>query len=209
MKIAIIDYGMGNLASVQKACVSFGAKAEVAAHPRGLEGADKIILPGVGAFGEAMHQLERIGLAGAIKNKIREGILFLGICLGMQLLFERSQESRGVKGLGILKGRVARLQDNRIKIPHMGWNSIKISAKGGSASGGKNAILKGVRDNSYVYFCHSYYVSPVDKNVIAAVTDYGVKFASVIAKDNIFGIQFHPEKSQRVGLKILENFIKL
>lgn len=206
MKIAIIDYGMGNLASVQKACVSFGAKAEITAHPRGLEGVDKIILPGVGAFGEAMHQLERIGLAGAIKNKIREGILFLGICLGMQLLFERSQESKGVKGLGILKGKVARFQDNRIKVPHMGWNTIEIRK---SKFENRNVLLKNMRDDSYVYFCHSYYVEPKDKTIVRGTTDYGVKFASLIAKDNIFGIQFHPEKSQMVGLKILENFINL
>ncbi|MDP1853253.1 MAG: imidazole glycerol phosphate synthase subunit HisH [Candidatus Omnitrophota bacterium] len=206
VKIAIIDYGMGNIASVRKACIHFGASAGVVTRPKELGRVDKIILPGVGAFGDAMRQLTKMGLDSEIEEKISAGMPFLGICLGMHLLFEKSEESKGVKGLGILKGRVVKFKGMEIKVPHMGWNQIKIKYQ---KSNIKNAVLKGVKDNSYVYFCHSYYVAPVDKNIVAATTDYGGKFASVIAKDNIFGIQFHPEKSQRTGLKILEDFIKL
>lgn len=206
MRIAIIDYGMGNIASVRKACVKFGASVTIVSGLKELDGVDKIILPGVGAFGDAMRQLTKMGLDSAIKEKILSGVPFLGICLGMHLLFERSQESKGVKGLGILKGEALRFKDKKIKVPHMGWNNIQIKSQ---KAKGKNTILKGVKDNSYAYFCHSYYVEPKDKTIVAAMTDYGGEFASVIAKDNIFGIQFHPEKSQRTGLKILEDFIKL
>lgn len=213
MRIAIVDYGMGNIASVKKACVHFGASARVVTKPKELGMADKIILPGVGAFGDAMRQLTKMGLGSAIKEKILSGVPFLGICLGMHLLFEKSQESKGVKGLGVLGGEVTRFKDTclpagrkKLKVPHMGWNNIQVKSQ---KAKGKNTILKGVKDNSYVYFCHSYYVKPKDKTIVAAETDYGGKFASIIAKDNIFGIQFHPEKSQSTGLKILEGFIKL
>lgn len=204
VRIAILDYGMGNIASVKKACVHFGASVKVVAKPNELDRVDKIILPGVGAFGDAAAELRKNGLFEPIQKKISSGMPFLGICLGMHLLFERSEESKGVKGLGILKGKVVRFQSKAIKIPHMGWNNIQFKRQNAK---GKNVILKGINNDSCVYFCHSYYVKPQGKNVIVATTDYGVEFASVIARDNIFGIQFHPEKSQAIGLRILKNFL--
>lgn len=208
--IAIIDYGMGNIGSVRSAinaCVRFGGSVRIAIASEGenLKKVDKIILPGVGAFGDAVTELKKNGLDEAIKERILSGVPFLGICLGLHLLFERSDESKGVKGLGILEGKVSRLKGKNIKVPHIGWNNIKLRTKNSEL---RTKILRNVRENAYVYFCHSYYAIPKDKDIIAATTDYGIKFASVITKGNIFGIQFHPEKSQKVGLKILENFIR-
>ena len=201
VKIAVIDYGMGNLGSVVKACNSFGADTRIIANAQDFDTADKIILPGVGAFGDAATELKKRSLDKLIKDKIKQGLLFLGICLGMHLLLDSSQEAPGEAGLGLIPGQVVKFKDEGIKVPHIGWNQIE--------KNGDNPLLKAIEDKSYVYFCHSYYVCPDDKGIIITTTDYGAKFASIISKDNIFGIQFHPEKSQKTGLKILENFIKL
>lgn len=200
--VGIIDYGMGNIHSVQKAIESLGAKTTVTNKPEELSKCDKIVLPGVGAFADAISEMHRQGLISAVIGAIKHKRIFLGICLGMQLLFESSQESDGVKGLGVLKGEVKKFIPGRgLKVPHMGWNQLKIT--------GTCPLLKGLPENPYVYFCHSYYPQPQDKAVVAANTDYGINFASVVWQDNLFGMQFHPEKSQAVGLKILKNFVEL
>ncbi len=204
--IAIIDYGMGNLRSVQKALEASGGKTKVVASGRALRGADKIVFPGVGAFRDAMSELKKRVFIGAIKEAIAEGKPFLGLCLGLQLLFEESEEGGRVKGLGLLAGRVKRFRfrGTGLKVPHMGWNEIKIKNKFKNLK-----ILKNIPDGSFMYFVHSYYAEPEDKSVILATTDYGSRFASGVCKGNIYGLQFHPEKSQRLGLKILENFVRL
>lgn len=201
--IAIIDYGMGNIHSVKKALEHFGAKTLVTNNPKEIEGCDKAILPGVGAFDDAMSELKKQKLVSAISEHIRQKKTFLGICLGMQLLLEESQEAEKSKGLGLLKGSVKRFKDKKsFPVPHIGWNQLKIKRK-------DSPLLKDVPDDSYVYFCHSFYPKPVDKGIIATSTDYGMDFASILWQDNIYGTQFHPEKSQKVGLKILENFVNL
>jgi len=222
--IAIIDYDMGNIHSVQKALESLGAKVIVTNQPNEIKKCAKVVLPGVGAFDDAMIELEKQDLIAVLKEHVKNKKIFLGICLGMQLLFETSQEAIKEKGLGILKGRVARFSDkNAIKVPHIGWNQLKIGSglrasatrRGGLANlyGGQGLkvcpLLKDIADGSYVYFCHSYYAEPKDKDIVAATCDYGIDFAAVIWQDNIYGAQFHPEKSQEVGLKILENFVNL
>ncbi len=206
--IAVIDYGMGNLRSVQKALEEVGARTKVTADPADLKKCGKIVFPGVGSFGDAMKELRRLGLGEAIKDSIAGGKPFLGLCLGLQLLFEKSEESPGVKGLCVFEGEVKRFRFNKggLKVPHMGWNDIKKPARH-KTPGAK--ILKGVPDGSYMYFVHSYYVKPEDRKAILAVTDYGIDFASGVAKDNVCGFQFHPEKSQAVGLRILENFVNM
>ncbi len=197
--IAIIDYGMGNLRSVAKALEAAGAAdVRITSDPKIISQADKIVLPGVGAFKEAMRELRRLGLIKAIKDNIFKKP-FLGICLGLQLLFSESEEGGKVKGLGIFPGIVRRFPD-KLKVPHMGWNQIKVK---------KGKILKNIPKNAYFYFCHSYYVVPKDKGLIAAATDYGKEFVSAIAKDNLFACQFHPEKSQASGLRLLKNFVKI
>lgn len=198
--IGIVDYGMGNIHSVQKALQFYGAKTLVTNKPEDIRACDKIVLPGVGAFDDAMSELKNRGLISALKEYIQDKKIFLGICLGMQLLFEESQEATQYPGLGILKGKVLRFE-NKVKVPHMGWNQLKI----------KNdcPLLKDAADNSYVYFCHSYYPQAQDKKVIAATCDYGINFAAVIWQDNVYGMQFHPEKSQDTGLKMLKNFVNL
>ena len=201
--IALIDYGMGNIHSVKKALETCGAEVLVTNDPEDISSCEKIVLPGVGAFDDAMRQLEKEGLDSVIRNEIKSKKPFLGICLGMQLLFENSQEAKAKKGLGILKGKVKKFPEGNFKVPHMGWNQIESRQKGGCP------LLKEVPDASYLYFCHSYYPEPKDKNVIAATTDYGIKFASMVNQGNVFGAQFHPEKSQGVGLKIIDNFFKL
>lgn len=195
--IGIIDYGMGNLYSVRNAFLSLGVKAKIISQPAQLKKMDSCVLPGVGAFGDAMKILNKSGMTQAIKDYISRGNPFLGICLGLQLLFERSKESPGKSGLGIVTGDVLRFK-GKVKIPHIGWNKLKIRKR--------NPLLKGIKDGSYVYFCHSYYVQPREKGVIIGQTNYTKNYASVVAKGNVFGIQFHPEKSQAIGLEIMENF---
>lgn len=203
--IAVIDYGMGNLRSVQKALEAAGAKAIVISRPKDLKRCDKLVFPGVGAFGDSMRELKRLGLVEPMKEAIAEAKPFLGLCLGLQLLFETSEEAPGVKGLSVLKGKVKRFRfkDKRLKVPHMGWNSVK-SRRRNPGTG----ILNGVAQNSYMYFVHSYYVVPKDEKTILMTTDYGIEFVSGICKGNIYGLQFHPEKSQETGLRILKNFVK-
>ncbi len=208
--IAIIDYGMGNIHSVQKALESLGAKVVVTNQPNEIKKCEKVVLPGVGAFDDAMKELAKQDLIAVLKGHIRQRRLFLGICLGMQLLFENSQEAIKEKGLGILKGRVVRFSDKKaIKVPHIGWNQLKIGSRLKAQGLKVCPLLKDIADGSYVYFCHSYYAEPKDKKDIAATCDYGVDFTSLVWQDNIYGVQFHPEKSQAVGLKILRNFINL
>lgn len=199
--IAVIDYGMGNLRSVAKALENVGAiDVRVTSRAEIICSSDKIVLPGVGASNEAMKELRRLKLIKVIKDNILKKP-FLGICLGLQLLFEESQEGERTKGLGIFKGKVLRFASG-LKAPHMGWNNIKIENN-------DCPVLQGIPDDSYFYFCHSYYVAPKDKSIIATTTDYGLKFVSSISKDNLFACQFHPEKSQSAGLKILENFVRM
>jgi len=198
--IAIVDYGMGNLRSVQRAFEHVGAEAVVTTSRKTIEAASAVVLPGVGAFGKAMSNLERAGLADVIRQVIAQERPFLGICLGMQLLFEISEEMGIHQGLGVFQGRVRRFDVN-LKVPHMGWNQIHVKRP--------DPLLTGVADGSYVYFVHSYYVAPDDPEIVLATTDYGINYASVIGQDNVFGIQFHPEKSQAVGLRILRNFTAL
>lgn len=204
--IAVIDYGMGNLRSVQKALEVSGAKTKVTSRAKDLEACDKLVFPGVGAFGAAMQELKRLKLIDPIKDAIKEGKPFLGLCLGLQLLFEKSEEAPGVKGLAILDGEVKRFKfrDSSLKVPHMGWNSIK--SQGHQVT--RSQVLEGVKDGSYVYFVHSYYVKPKDKDVVLTTTNYGIDFTSGVKADNVYGLQFHPEKSQDVGLRILRNFIR-
>ncbi len=194
---------MGNIHSVQKALESMGAKTVVTNNPEDIKACDKAVLPGVGAFDDAMQELKRQDLISALNEHIKAKKIFLGICLGMQLLFESSEEARVTKGLGLLKGTVRKFENkDNLKVPHMGWNQLKtrnISCP----------LLKDIPDNSYVYFCHSYYPKPQDERIIAATTDYGIDFTSILWQDNIYGAQFHPEKSQEAGLKILKNFVSL
>jgi len=198
--IAIIDYGMGNLRSVQKALEKVGAQTVITNQAGDIEKAEKIVLPGVGAMQPAMKKLKQLGLIPTIRIVIKEGKPFLGICLGLQLLFEKSSEGGNVQGLGVLPGCVERFK--KLKVPHMGWNQLAIKNK-------KSPLLKNIDNKANVYFCHSYYVKPTEKGVVASTTDYGVDFVSTITKGNLFGVQFHPEKSQVVGLQILKNFVKL
>lgn len=201
--IAVIDYGMGNIHSVHKVIGSMGLKPLIVTKKDDLDKVEKIILPGVGAFADAMDELDRRDLKTSLISQINNKKPFLGICLGMQLLFNRSFEGKGCAGLGVLNGVVNRFSNrDKFKVPHIGWNRI-------NASVNPCKLLEGVAPGSYVYFCHSYYVQPQEQQVIAATTDYGIDFASVVCKDNVFGVQFHPEKSQKIGIKILENFIKL
>jgi len=198
--IAIIDYGMGNLRSVQKALEKVNADAYITQKADAIAQAEKIVLPGVGAMHPAMEKLNELDLIPAIKTSINEGKPFLGICLGFQLLFESSDEGGSVEGLGILKGNVERFTE--LKVPHIGWNQLNMQS-------GNCSLFKNIPHLSYVYFCHSYYVKPANQSNIAATTDYGVEFTSSASHNNVFGVQFHPEKSQTVGLKILQNFKEL
>ena len=197
--IAIIDYGMGNLRSVQKGLERVGFPAEVTRDAGRIEAAAGVVLPGVGAFGACMDNLRTYGLVDTVRRVIDRGTPFLGICLGMQLLFAESEEFGPVPGLGIFPGRVVRFRDRSgLQVPHMGWNQITKR---------KNTPhLDGLDTGAFVYFVHSYYVVPADPDLTATTTDYGIEFTSAIARDNVFATQYHPEKSQSVGLKILENF---
>jgi glutamine amidotransferase len=211
--IAIIDYDMGNLRSVQKAFEAVGNRAVITRSPQTIADATHVVLPGVGAFGDCMRNLEAYDLIDPITRAIRSGKPFLGICLGMQLLFTESEEFGTHKGLAVLPGKVVRFQPTAcltgtqvvgmgaFKIPHMGWNGISIKCQ--------SPVLHGVDDGTYMYFVHSYYVAPQDQDLVCTATEYGGSFASSIARDNIFACQFHPEKSQGVGLRILRNFGRL
>ncbi len=204
--IAIVDYGMGNIHSVNKALQASGAKTVIINKPAGIRSCDKLVLPGVGAFDDAILELKKQRLITALLTHIKLKKPFLGICLGMQILFEGSEEAVQAKGLGVLKGVVKKFQSHKdLKVPHIGWNQIKIAQQQTK----KCLLLKDIPNGSYAYFCHSYYPQPKDKNVIAAQTDYGINFASCVWRDNVYGVQFHPEKSQTIGLKILKNFVNL
>jgi glutamine amidotransferase len=198
--IAIVDYGMGNLLSVQKAFETVGAQVQVTNIVRDIMQADKVVLPGVGAMGPAMEKLQEMGLTGPIRRVIEEGKPFLGICLGMQLLFEKSSEGGFAPGFGILKGTVERFTS--LKVPHMGWNQVNVQTEG-------IQMFKGLSSGDNMYFCHSYYVKPQDLKIAAGITDYGTNFVSAVVQNNIWGVQFHPEKSQKSGLQILKNFGEL
>ncbi len=199
--IAVVDYGRGNLRSVQKALEQVGARAVVTRVPKTIAGADKLVLPGVGAFADCMDNLKRLALVEPIMEFLATGKPFLGICLGLQLLFTESEEFGVSRGLDVVPGRVVRFPQG-LKVPHMGWNTVEIWRE-------DCPLLRGIGEGSYFYFVHSYYVVPFDLSVVATSTVYGVEYTSMIWKDNIFATQFHPEKSQRLGLKILENFTRL
>ena len=199
--IAICDYDAGNVMSVQKACTYLGHESVLTRERDEILSADHVILPGVGSFGVAMDKLRSYGLSEALKETAKRGIPFLGICLGLQLMFEGSEESPGIEGLGLLKGCIERIPDQNqtLKIPHMGWNSLSFPSDG--------RLFQGIPEGTDVYFVHSYYL-PLNPYV-KAVTRYGVEIGASIEKDNLFACQFHPEKSGRWGLKILENFLNL
>jgi len=200
--IAIIDYGMGNLRSVQKGFERVGSSALITSDPAQVAAADKVVLPGVGAFEDAISELRRLNLDRPVLDAVHSGKPFLGICLGLQLLFDVSYENGRHKGLGVVPGEVVRFQlPKEYSVPHMGWNQLAIRKP--------TPILHGLDEGTYVYFVHSYYVVPEDKSVIAAETDYGGPFCSMIAFDNVFATQFHPEKSQSDGLRMLKNFAEM
>lgn len=201
MKIAIVDYGMGNLYSVGKAFIRLGVAAAATSDASAIRRADKIVLPGVGAFGDCMRNLEACGLVEVIREVVAAGKPFLGICLGMQLLFEGSEEDPGVPGLGILPGLVRRIDAPGMKVPQMGWNSLELT--------GESPLFAGLPAPAYVYFVHSYHAVPADGKVVTAVTQYGGQVTAAVGRGNLQAVQFHPEKSGTVGLKILENFKEL
>ena len=200
--VAIIDYDAGNIKSVEKALLHLGEEVIITRDREQILNSDKVILPGVGAFGDAMEKLRSYGLDKVIYEVVERKIPFLGICLGLQLLFEKSDETPGVKGLGILPGEILRIPDKEgIKIPHMGWNPVKIK---------ENArIFKDVPQDSYVYFVHSYYLKAGREEDVAATTEYSTLIHAAVEHDNVFACQFHPEKSSEIGLKILKNFVEL
>jgi len=200
--IAIVDYDAGNLSSVRNALKCIGADAEVTRDPARILACDKVILPGVGAFGDAKGKLEQFGLVDVLKEAAFCGKPFLGICLGMQLLFDESAETPGVQGLSILPGAIKRIPDGEgLKIPHMGWNSLEILKD--------SRLMQGVPEEPFVYFVHSYYLEAKNISDVLACTEYGIKLHVAVEHGNIFGFQFHPEKSGKTGLKMLENFAAL
>lgn len=200
--IALIDYDAGNIRSVEKALRKLGQEVCVTRDREALLYADKVILPGVGAFGDAMEHLQEYGLVDVIHEIVDKKTPFLGICLGLQLLFEQSGEAPGVKGLGILKGEIARIPDGGgLKIPHMGWNSLKLQNNG--------RLFRGLEAEPYVYFVHSYYLKAEEEQIVKATTRYGTVIHASVEQDNVFACQFHPEKSSRTGLRILKNFAEL
>ena len=200
--IAIIDYDAGNIKSVEKACQFLGEEVVVTRDRETIMAADGVILPGVGAFGDAMEKLHSYQLVDTVKDVANSGKPFLGICLGLQLMFESSDEAPGVEGLGILPGKIVRIPDGEdIKVPHIGWNSLQYPNKG--------RLYKDIDENSFVYFVHSYYLQAKEPEIVVASTEYGVTIQASVEKGNVFACQFHPEKSSTVGLKILENFISV
>jgi len=196
--IAIVDYGMGNLRSVEKGFLKVGVDARVVTDPGAVDNAEGIVLPGVGAFRDCIRNLTDANLTEAIIRGIRKGKPFLGICLGLQVLFSESEEFGSCKGLDLFRGRVVRFPQTELKVPHMGWNSLEVRRR--------PPIFDGIPEGGYFYFVHSFYVVPEDKGIIATTTDYGGEFTSMVWKDNVFATQFHPEKSQDLGLKILKGF---
>lgn len=200
--IAIIDYDAGNIKSVEKALQFLGEEVCITREPDVILNAEKVILPGVGAFGDAMEKLHRYDLVKVIHEVVEKQTPFLGICLGLQLLFERSDESMGVEGLGVLKGEICRIPDKEVlKIPHIGWNSLSYPNPG--------RLFEGIPEQSYVYFVHSYYLKAADESIVTAATEYGTYIHASVEKGNVFACQFHPEKSSDVGIRILKNFIKI
>ena len=200
--IAIIDYDAGNIKSVEKALQKLGQEVIITRDPEEILNADKVILPGVGAFGDAMANLRKYHLDQVIYQVVERNIPFLGICLGLQLLFEKSDETKGVAGLGILKGEICRIPDGEnLKIPHMGWNSLHLQNNG--------RLFRGIKEDAYVYFVHSYYLKAEDEEIVKATTEYGTHIHASVEQGNVFACQFHPEKSSDVGLQILKNFVEL
>ena len=200
--IAIIDYDAGNIRSVEKALSYLGEKTVVSRDPDILKSVDKVILPGVGSFGQAMENLHRYELVPVIRDMIEDGKPFLGICLGLQLLFESSEERPGAEGLGILKGKILKIPSSPgLKIPHMGWNSLQLQNNG--------RLFRNIPQDTYVYFVHSYYLQAQEPAIVKAVTGYGTEIHASVEKDNVFACQFHPEKSGKYGLEILKNFAEL
>ena len=200
--IAIIDYDAGNIKSVEKALIHLGQEVIVTGEKEQIEKADKVILPGVGAFGDAMRNLRQSGLDKVIREVVDRGTLFLGICLGLQVLFESSEEAPGVQGLGILEGKILRIpQKEGMKIPHMGWNSLCLKNEG--------RLFKGIEEGAFVYFVHSYYLKAANEKIVKASAQYGVSIDASVEQGNLFACQVHPEKSSEVGLRILKNFVEL
>ena len=200
--IAIIDYDAGNIKSVEKALHFLGQKAVVTGDKETILSAEKVILPGVGAFGDAMNTIRERGPERVIHEVVEQGTPFLGICLGLQLLFERSEEAPGAEGLGILKGEILKIPEKEgMKIPHMGWNSLHLEHNG--------RLFRGIPEGAYVYFVHSYYLKAADEQIVKASTEYCTHIHASVEKDNVFASQFHPEKSSDVGLQILKNFVEL
>lgn len=200
--VAIIDYDAGNIKSVEKAVSFLGKESIITDDRETILSADHVILPGVGAFGSAMERLKMKGLDSVIKESTGKGIPFLGICLGLQLLFDESEESPGVSGLGLVRGKIKRIPETReLKVPDIGWNSLEVKNAGG--------LFEGCGEHPFVYFVHSYYLDAADKAIVTSQIDYGVKVDASVEKGNIFAVQFHPEKSSVVGLKMLENFLKM
>lgn len=200
--VAIIDYDAGNIRSVEKAIRYLGKEAVVTSDPEKILAADRVILPGVGAFGDAMKRLHAMGLVEVIRQVAERGAPFLGICLGLQLLFEKSEESPGVAGLGLLQGEILRLPElPGLKVPHIGWNSLKYPNPG--------RLFRGIPEDSYVYFVHSYYLKAQDEGIVTATTEYGTLVHASVESGNLFACQFHPEKSSETGLTILENFLSI
>lgn len=201
MMVAIIDYDAGNIKSVEKAVALLGREAVLTRNREEILLADHVILPGVGAFGDAMDKLHGYGLVSVIREAVEKKIPFLGICLGLQLMFESSEEAPGVEGLGLLPGKILRIPDGEgLKIPHIGWNSLTFPNQG--------RLFRGIEEGAYVYFVHSYYLKADEQRIVKAATEYGTRIHASVERDNVFACQFHPEKSSETGLKILQNFLR-